>query len=122
MQLLNRRIRFFHVVSTKSEECTFNNIFFGRSCGESKDCFICAVSNRTRDTFVIVAKDRIKPRLKILSDCLKNLWWYTTVTRVPFCGETDNHFTRSVNFKDPVEGTHTNTIEILWGKEKRQIM
>ena len=77
-------------------------------------CFMIPVENRTKDTLLEIIKRWVRPGSIIMSDgwsaykCLQNNGFNHLVV---------NH---SNEYKDPLTGAHTNTIEGLWMHAKRE--
>lgn len=92
---------------------------FGGVCRETKECFLYAVENRTRETLEAVIKESIAAGSHIMSDGWAS---YGRISEI----EDENGepmYTHSVvnhseNFVNPEDGTHTNTIESTWNVAK----
>lgn len=90
---------------------------FGGICRETKECFLYAVPNRTRETLFSCITANIKPRTKILSDCWRAYGGIGNLEGFEFEHLTVNH---SENFVDTDTGAHTQMIESLWHTAKRR--
>lgn len=77
-------------------------------------CFFEVVDDRTKETFLNIIQRNILPRTKIMSDCWRS---YNCLSDNGFSHLSVNH---SVTFKDPETITHTNTIEDMYGYNKRE--
>ena len=81
---------------------------FGGVERESGETFLVPVKDRTADTLLAVIRDWIEPGTTVICDC-----WaaHNNVGSLGYEHRTVNH---SINFKDPITGEHTNTIESTW--------
>ena len=73
---------------------------------EERKVFLIEVENRNSDTIIDILREHVHPGSIVHTDC-----W---AAYFPACCELDlEHRTvnHSVNFKNPIDGTHTNTIE-----------
>lgn len=89
-------------------------VFGGVERGTNK-CFMVVVPNRSADVLLDIIRRYIRPGTIIISDCWRA---YNTLQHEGFQHLTVNH---SYNFKDPVTGAHTNSIEGTWSAIKRQL-
>ena len=89
-------------------------VFGGIERGSNK-CFFVSVKRRNKRTLWPLIFKHIAPGTKIISDC-----WvvYRGLNEHGYQHETVNH---SVNFKDPVTGAHSNTVEGSWFHLKRSL-
>jgi transposase-like protein len=88
-------------------------VFGGREKENKKMCFFEVVKDRTASTLLEVIQRKVLPGSVIYSDCWKG---YSCLESHGYVHYTVNH---SENFKDPVTGVHTNSIEGTWQKIKR---
>ena len=88
-----------------------------RESGNSRNCFMVPVENRTAATLIPLIQRYIEPGSIIYSDCWKS---YGGIQNLPegYYHWTVNH---STNYKDPVTGACTNTIEGSWRHMKRSL-
>ena len=74
------------------------------------------VFNRKRTTLLDIIKKNVRPGSIIISDCWAS---YNTIQKDLDMGHmTVDH---SKNFKDPLTGAYTNTIEVTWHDIKMKI-
>ncbi|GBN08085.1 hypothetical protein AVEN_273838-1 [Araneus ventricosus] len=69
------------------------------------NCFFKVVEDQTAETLIEITKKYVEPGSIVLSDCWQS---YTSLKNEGYTHYTVNH---SKNFKDPVTGMHTNSIE-----------
>ena len=86
-----------------------------RESGDSKRCFMVPISDRKATTLLPIIQQYILPGSIIMSDCWKA---YEGIGRLDFEHYTVNH---SENYKDPITGACTNTIEGSWRHLKRSL-
>ena len=80
-----------------------------------KIVFVCMVADRTKETLHRVIERHVAPGSILHTDMWKG---YVGVEQLGFRHRTVNH---AQTFKDPLSGTHTNTIEGFWNGLKIQI-
>jgi transposase-like protein len=90
-------------------------VFGARERGNGKCCFFVVVDDRSKDSLIPLIQSRILPGSKIYSDCWSS---YACLSSLGYEHYTVNH---SENFKDPVTGAHTNSIEGTWQKIKHGV-
>lgn len=90
---------------------------FGGVCRETKEVFMYAVPNRTKETLQQVIQESIMPGSVIISDMWPSYRGIENIAGMSFTHETVNH---SANFVDPETGAHTQTIESHWNVFKRR--
>jgi hypothetical protein len=83
---------------------------------EARKVFMVRLPDRTAATLIPILAARILPGSTVYSDLWKAYACLSTKTGL--IHDTVNH---SLNFKDPVTGVHTNTIEATWSAFKRGI-
>jgi len=83
---------------------------------ETRKVFMVQVPDRRAETLIPILAARILPGSIVYSDLWKAYDCLTEKTGL--LHETVNH---SENFKDPITGVHTNTIESTWSAFKRSI-
>lgn len=88
---------------------------FGGIERESGDMFLVKVEKRDPKTLVKIIHENILPGTTIYSDCWRA---YNKLDDEGFEHYTVNH---SANFKDPITGVHTNTIEGAWRHAKHRL-
>ena len=75
-------------------------------------CCLVAVDRRDEETLIREIRKKVRPGTTIYSDCWKSYArlseWYE-----------DKTVSHSLNFKDPITGACTNTIEGLWNQVRR---
>jgi len=76
------------------------------------------VANRGADTLEMLILKYVRPGSCLYSDKWKGYRTYTLFEQQQLLHRTVNH---TYNFKDPVTGVHTNTIEGMWGHMKSAI-
>lgn len=74
-----------------------------------------AVASRDKDTLLSILKKYVKPESTIITDCWKG---YTCLDKYFKRHQTVNH---SKNFKDPITGAYTQTIESQWRLLKKKV-
>lgn len=84
----------------------------------SKLSFICFVNNRDRDTLRPIISNIVLPGSFINSDCWGAYEFHDQLPHPqPYRHGTVNH---SQTFIDPITGVHTNNVEALWSRCKKQ--
>lgn len=78
--------------------------------------FLEVVENRSQETLIDVLKRNIKPGSIVYTDLWKG--YLNIETQLGITHLTVNH---SINYKDPISGAHTNTIEGSWSGIKCNI-
>ena len=82
---------------------------------KKKRVFCTKVEDRSGKTCIQVIKDNVIPGLIILTD----MWpGYNSIDQYGFIHRTVNH---SLNWVNPVDVTHTSTIEGTWNGIKHQV-
>lgn len=76
------------------------------------------VADRSADTLEMLILKYVRPGSCLYSDKWKGYRTYTLFEQQQLLHRTVNH---TYNFKDPVTGVHTNTIEGMWGHMKSVI-
>lgn len=77
--------------------------------------YVELVQNRKAETLLPLILSRVKANSIVWSDEWRA---YKNLSKLNFCHETVNH---SVNFVNPLNGTHTQNVESLWNKLKKRI-
>lgn len=87
---------------------------FGGICREMRQCFLVQVPDRSAATLMDAIREHIKPGTIIYSDS----WRGYKTKELENAGF--NHFKVNYryNFVDPETGTHTQTVERMWGSAK----
>jgi transposase-like protein len=90
-------------------------VFGARERENGKNCFFVVVEDRKKETLIPLIQSRIQSGSIIYSDCWSS---YACLNSLGYEHYTVNH---SENFKDPVTGVHTNSIEGTWQKIKHGV-
>jgi transposase-like protein len=83
---------------------------------ENKQMFLVPIEERNIENIDEIIKRHIKKGTTIYTDCWKG---YNNLKNIGYKHKTVNH---SKNFKDPITGVHTNTIEGTWNGLKQSII
>ncbi|OQS53353.1 hypothetical protein EHP00_2075, partial [Ecytonucleospora hepatopenaei] len=92
-----------------------HKIIFGGICRENKDIFMEIVDDKSRDTLGREIISNIQPGTTVLTDKWSSYMSFFSNQDI-YCHNFVNH---STNFVDPIDGTHTQTIESLWSAFKK---
>ena len=84
---------------------------FGGICRETKDVFMYAVSDRTKERLKNAIRASVAPGFIIISDMWSSYTGMEGLLGINYTHQTVNHSQNFVNF---VTGEHTQTIESLW--------
>ena len=83
-------------------------VFGGVERGVKENCFFQVVERRDAETIIPIIRHHVLPGTTVVTDCWRA---YSSLPKFGYIHKTVNH---SKNFKDPVSGEHTNTIENSW--------
>lgn len=88
---------------------------FGGICRETREKFVISVPDRTSQTLLPIIQNHIAPNTTINSDSWRA---YKRIDGLP------QHYSHRVvdhhkNFVNPIDGTHTQTVERMWREVKR---
>jgi transposase-like protein len=83
---------------------------------ENKKIFLCPIETRDTDNIDMIIEKYVKKGTTIYTDLWKG---YNNLKNIGYKHKTVNH---SKNFKDPITGVHTNTIEGTWNGLKQSII
>ncbi len=89
---------------------------FGGIERDTTKAIMIIVPDRTRATLIPLVQQYIRPGTHIISD-----EWASYRSIGSIQGYTHDTVNHSVNFVDPVTGTHTQSIESHWGCTKRMM-
>jgi transposase-like protein len=92
-------------------------VFGGVERGNVQHMFLEVVADRKKETLMDLIYKYIEPGTIIMSDCWK-AYDSDWLNQLNFTHFTVNH---SQNFKDPITGAHTNSIEGTWMHVKRSL-
>lgn len=93
-------------------------IFGGITRGNIEGCFMEIVDDRSRARLIVVLRRRIKPGIKIMSDCWKRyLNLEENLHDLFVTHHTVNHSKNFLDSNDP--DINTQTIELFWSSFKR---
>ena len=87
---------------------------FGGICRETKESFVVTIENRSGTTLLEKMIENIENGTTIYSDSWKG-YQTNNMEKEGFQHATVNHH---FNFIDPESGTHTQTVERMWGSIK----
>ena len=84
---------------------------FGGICRETKEIFMYAVPDRSKETLENAIRASVAPGSIIISDMWSSYIGIEELLGMNYTHQTVNH---SQNFVNPARGEHTQTIESLW--------
>ena len=87
---------------------------FGGLCGDTGECFLVKVPDRSAETLVAAIKSNVASGSTIYTDC----WRGYSTRELEEAGYTHLTVNHKFHFVDPESGVHTQNIERLWGSAK----
>ena len=85
------------------------------------DTLICVIASSVQKTLEEIILRRVRPGTHIITDCWAgynglvekgdDIYFYVSFKMFPYLGYSHSTVNHSRHFKDPVTGTHSNTIE-----------
>ncbi|KCZ81114.1 hypothetical protein H312_01480 [Anncaliia algerae PRA339] len=92
-----------------------HKIIFGGICRENKEFFMKIVENKSREVLGREIIAHILPGTTIFTDQWTSYMSFFSNLSIFY----HNFVNHKLNFVDPIDGTHTQTIESLWSEFKR---